>query len=71
MYNYAHLQQAAGEITHGIPHGEEAYYDHGEEDKNHVEGMDADGIGIDNEGACRLSQCNDAEGLLQPTEQQA
>ena len=57
-------QQSAGEVAHGVPHGQEAYGEDGDEDNDHVEGMDADGIGIDNERP--LSQSDDSELLLNP-----
>ena len=67
----ASCQQSAGEVAHGVPHGQEAYGEDGDEDNDHVEGMDADGIGIDNERPFALSQSDDSELLLNPAKQQS
>ena len=57
-------------MVHRIPCCEETDGHHGEEDDDDVPWMDADGIGVDDEGALRLSQGDDAVRLLQPAEQQ-
>ena len=62
---------AAAEVAHGVPYGEGAYHDHGEEDNEHVEGMDTDGIGVDDEVATRRGEADETEGLLQPAQQEA
>ncbi len=61
---------AAAEVAHGVPYGEGADYDYGEEDDEHVEGMDTDGIGVDDEVATRRGEADETEGLLQPAQQE-
>ena len=44
-------QQAAREVVDGIPHRQEAYGQYGEEDDDDIPGVNADGIGVDDERA--------------------
>ena len=55
----------------GIPDGKEAYSENRQEDDDDIEGMDADGIGVDYKRTLAATQRDDAVGLLNPTEQQA
>lgn len=64
-------EKAAGEIFHRIEHGEEADNQDGEEDNDHVGGVDADGIGVDDEVARRAAEAEESEGLLEIANQQA
>ena len=61
-------QQAAREITNGIPYWQEANGQNGEEDDDNVQGMNADGVGIDDKRALAAAQRDDAVGLLNPAE---
>ena len=63
------LQQTLGEIADGIPDGEPAYEDDGEEDDDDVVGMDADRIGVHDKGTAAGAELHEAEGLLKPAEQ--
>ena len=58
-------EEAAGEIFHRIEHGEEADNQDGEKDNDHVGGVDADGIGVDDEVARRAAEAEKPEGLLE------
>ena len=62
---------AAAEVAHGVPYGEGAYHYHSDEDDEDVEGMDTDGIGVDDEVATRRGEADETEGLLQPAQQEA
>ena len=63
--------QFTADASNGIPDGKPADDDDGEEDDNDVPGMDADRVGIDNETATAVTQPYNAEGLLQPAEEQS
>ena len=56
---------------YGIPDAEEADDHHRNKDEDDIPGVDADGIGIDDERAFRLAESDNAVGLLYPAEQQA
>ena len=58
-------------MVDGVPGREEADGEDGDEDEHHVPGMDAHGVGVDDERALGLSQGDDAELLLQPAEEQS
>ena len=59
-------QQVARHAAHGEPDGEDAGEEDGEEDEEDVGGTDADGVGIDDEGAFAGAELDDAELHLQP-----
>ena len=65
------LQKAAGEIADGIPDGQEAYDEDGDEDKDDILGVDADRVGIDDEGTAAGAEGYETEALLEPAEQEA
>ena len=64
-------KQAFAEIAHGIPYRKPSGKDDGEEDNQHVEIMNADGIGVDNVAAVGIAHPDEAELLLQQAQQQA
>ena len=65
------VQQSAGEVADGIPDSEEADDEDRKEDEENVFRMDADRVGVDNEGAAAGAELHDAVGLLNPAEQEA
>ena len=58
-------------MPHGIPHGEEAHGDDGEENHHDVHRMNTDGVGIDDVTALAVAKAYQAIFLLQEAEGQA
>ena len=66
-----HLQDFAGDVADGVPHGEPADCDDGEEHDEDVAVVDADGVGVDDEHAALCAHADESKRLLQPAEQQS
>ena len=64
------VQQSAGEVADGIPDREEADNEDRKEDEEDILRMDADRVGVDNEGTTAGAELHDAVGLLNPAEQE-
>ena len=56
---------------HGIPYGEETYYENGEEHQHDVPRMNADRISINDERTASAAQFYESEGLLREAQQES
>ena len=54
----------------GVPHGEEADDEDGDEDEDDIPGMDTHGVGVDDESALGATHGDDAKTLLEPAEEE-
>ena len=64
-------QEAAAEVAYGVPDGEPAYGYDGDEDEGYIVVVDADGIGVDDEGGIAVAEAHEPELLLDEAEQEA
>ena len=64
-------QEAAAEVADGVPDGEPAYGYDGDEDEGYIVVVDADGVGIDDEGGIAVAEAHEPELLLDEAEQEA
>ena len=62
-------EQPPAQIAHGVPHGQAAHAQDGEEHRDHVARLHADGEGVGDE-LPRLSQGDEAVRLLEVAQQQ-
>ena len=69
--NAARTSEVAGHAANGKPDGEESYEEDGEEGEEDVGGLDADGVGIDDEAALAGTEFDEAEANLSPAQCQA
>lgn len=63
------VQQPFGQVAHGIPQRAIADQQHGDKDEGDIPQADADGIGIDNEAAGGVAQCDESISLLKVAKQ--
>ena len=64
MYVINLIEQTLGEVADRIPDGKPTDKDNGDEDHNDVLGVDADGIGVNDESTTAGAKLYEAEGLL-------
>ena len=61
-------QESAAEVADGVPDGEPAYGYDGDEDEGYIVVVDADGIGVDDEGGIAVAEAHEPELLLDEAE---